>query len=175
MVSHKLKITKNKNTFTASYRWFKLYALFLAFFTITWDSFIFAFYYLGLFSNLNIVEKLVIMIFPIFHVLLGIVLTYFTLTLLFNKTELKIENNRLTVRSKPIFTLKRRVSIDINDIDYFFFQKLLGKGVALYVMTKKGKKKKIFTGSVMNDRNVAENLKLELEDYLNIERCLMKG
>ena len=83
-------------------RWFRPVYLFLLFFCIAWDSFLFFWYSMALFGpNMGGVDVL-FMVFPIAHVAVGVGLTYFVIAGFLNKTYLGVTPEALFIRHRPV-------------------------------------------------------------------------
>jgi hypothetical protein len=76
----------------------------LLFFCIVWDSFLIFWYWAALLGMGNgpAAFNLLAIIFPIAHVAVGVGLTYFTLCLFLNKTQIIYDGHFLSIRSGPI-------------------------------------------------------------------------
>ena len=81
-----------------SYRWFSPAFIFVAFFAIVWDGFL-VFWY-GIATSQD--APLVMLLFPIVHVLVGIGITYFALAGFYNKTLVLAGEGKLTIQHVPL-------------------------------------------------------------------------
>lgn len=91
------------------WRWFHWMAFGLLFFCIAWDSFLVFWYANALFWGGGIGGvNLIAVIFPIVHVAVGVGLTYYTLCLFFNRTQVIYDGNFVSKRSGPIPTFRNR-------------------------------------------------------------------
>ena len=79
-------------------RWFTPAALFLLFFCLIWDSFLISWYTVALRPG----APLLMLVFPLFHVAIGVSLTYWTLATLFNTTVVSVERGDLKVSHGPL-------------------------------------------------------------------------
>jgi hypothetical protein len=80
-------------------RWFTPVAFFLVFFCIFWDGFLFVWYGIA-FGQED--APLMMVLFPLLHVAVGIGLTYYTICLFVNRTDIRIDTNTLEVRHHPL-------------------------------------------------------------------------
>lgn len=79
-------------------RWFTPLFVFLAFFCITWNSFLVFWYSIAFAGGTPWIMK----VFPLAHVAVGVGLTYFTLAGFLNTTSVRVENGRLSVAHGPL-------------------------------------------------------------------------
>jgi len=86
-----------------SWRWWRWQYLFLVFFCIAWDGFLFFWYSMALFSHATAggLEWLSIL-FPICHVAVGVGMTYFVIATLFNWTRIRAEGDDLEILHGPV-------------------------------------------------------------------------
>ncbi|MDQ3037023.1 MAG: hypothetical protein M3Y87_31810 [Myxococcota bacterium] len=87
-------------------RWFRLQALFLAVFCVCWDSFLVFWYGTALMTltsgDAPAAPTILMLVFPLLHVVVGVGLTYYTLALFLNRTVLRIEGRDATVKHGPL-------------------------------------------------------------------------
>lgn len=100
----KMKLVPDGMGLIITRRWFGWQTIFLTVFAIFWDSFL-VFWY-------AIVAKegagLVFVLFPIFHVIAGVVITYLALAGWLNTTRVSINFEKITVISGPLPFLNNR-------------------------------------------------------------------
>ncbi len=83
-----------------TWRWFNpIIHIFLAFFCVVWDGFLFTWYGLTLSSE---EVPLIALLFPLAHVAAGVGLTYYTLAGFVNRTTVDVSRNHLTIRHGPL-------------------------------------------------------------------------
>lgn len=91
---------RDRTTLVIVRRWFSPLFIFLAFFCMAWDGFLFFWY-----SNLVGAPGAVTVIaglFPIVHVAVGVGLTYYTIAGFFNRTTFRLDERNLSVRHGPL-------------------------------------------------------------------------
>ena len=82
-------------------RWFTPMLIVLIFFCIAWDSFL-VFWYWAAFTQPNTPLTLIMVIFPICHVVVGVGLTYGTIASLFNSTHILISQHVVKIKHGPV-------------------------------------------------------------------------
>jgi hypothetical protein len=81
-----------------SYRWFTWGFIFLALFAVFWDGFLVFWYSIAASQD----APLVMLLFPILHVLVGIGITYYALAGFYNKTHVLVGEGKVTIRHLPL-------------------------------------------------------------------------
>ena len=81
-----------------SYRWFSPAYIFIALFAVAWDGFLVFWYSVATSQN----APLMMLLFPIIHVLVGIGITYYALAGFYNKTLVLVGEGKLTIRHVPL-------------------------------------------------------------------------
>jgi hypothetical protein len=81
-----------------SYRWFSPAYIFIALFAIAWDGFLVFWYSVATSQN----APLMMLLFPIIHVLVGIGITYYALAGFYNKTLVLVGEGKLTIQHTPL-------------------------------------------------------------------------
>ena len=79
-------------------RWFSKMVLALAFFCIFWDGFLIFWYFIAFTKDTPLMMK----VFPVIHVLVGVVLTYGVVCGFVNHTVVEAEGGELRVRHGPL-------------------------------------------------------------------------
>jgi hypothetical protein len=105
----KLKVVDENGQGYLQWRWFQPAALFLLFFCIAWDSFLVFWYWVALGGAGQAAPgpfNWLMIVFPVAHVAVGVGLTYFTLALLLNRTQIIYDGRFLVSRSGPIPTMR---------------------------------------------------------------------
>lgn len=82
-----------------SWRWYSPLVLFLIPFSFAWDSFLVVWYSMALGTG----APWLFVLFPIAHVAAGIGITWFTLALLLNRTEVRIGHGTVRVHHGPLY------------------------------------------------------------------------
>lgn len=108
----KLRIVDENGQGYMQWRWFHPMAFGLLFFCIAWDSFLIFWYSSALFgmggNGAPAPFHWLSIIFPIGHVAIGVGLTYYTLCLFLNKTQIIYDGTYVIFRSGPIPTFRNR-------------------------------------------------------------------
>lgn len=86
-------IEKNARGYKLKARWWRPLFIFLAFFAVAWDTFLIFWYAMAL-TGIKGGPVLLALLFPLLHVAVGVVLTYYVLTGFFNSTIIEIADGR---------------------------------------------------------------------------------
>lgn len=150
-------------------RWFTPVAFFLLFFCIAWDAFLIFWYSMAFGGNAPWIMK----VFPIAHVAVGVGLTYFTIALFVNKTQIAVEAGQLGIRHGPL-PWPGSGSYDTTDIEQFYCKQRVRHGknssqttYELHAVVGDGQKKKLLSG--LHETDQALYIEQQLEDHLGIE------
>jgi hypothetical protein len=81
-----------------SYRWFSPAYIFVAIFAVAWDAFLVFWYTIAASQD----APLVMMLFPIIHVLVGFGISYYALAGFLNKTFVLVGEGKLTIQHAPL-------------------------------------------------------------------------
>lgn len=114
-MSTQLHIQKHGGVLEATYRWRNPTAYFLAFFCLFWDGFLILWYSLAISEGDSAA-----LLFPLIHVAVGIGLTYYTLCLLFNTSEIRVDRSRLTIEHGPFPWWGGDLDIPVDSIQQLF-------------------------------------------------------
>lgn len=160
-------------TFTRKHFSSKAFGLLL--FCIVWDGFLF-FWYFGVESeSMPLVAKL----FPIGHIAVGIGLTYYTITLFINKTEINISNGVMKIRDYPL-PLGNSKILNCDDFKQFYVKEKISNNddstsvsYILMGIKKDNKLKKIISG--LHEKEEGLYLEQEIEKILKIKPENVKG
>ncbi|QHT70160.1 hypothetical protein GXP67_27705 [Rhodocytophaga rosea] len=79
-------------------RWFSIAHLGTLLFALLWNGFTFFFYSLMMSGNVSVI----ILLFPILHVMVGVWLMYYAICGFFNKTVIKASHQEISVRHVPL-------------------------------------------------------------------------
>lgn len=83
-----------------SYRWFSWMFVFLLFFCIVWNGFLFVWY--SMTGDLGGGMGLLFKLFPLIHVAAGVGLTYYTIAGFCNRTLITVRTGALTIQHTPV-------------------------------------------------------------------------
>ncbi|KXX66725.1 hypothetical protein [Flammeovirga sp. SJP92] len=181
MTSKQLDVSKNRDALKISFKWFSPVAFFLIFFTIAWNCFLIFWYSMGIGMGSDGPIALLMFVFPLGHVAVGVGLFYYTLCLFLNKTEVKVENDQLSVKHSPL-PWRGQFSLDVDDIEQLYVREVVKQGkenvsitYPLYLKKKSGQSIKVLSGTVLGDVDNAKNIENLIEDYLNIQDYAVPG
>ena len=164
-----VKFVKLGDSLTFSWRWFSLQYIFLAFFCVAWDAFLCFWYGMALSSR---GAPWIMIVFPIFHVAIGVGLTYYTLAGLFNHTTVRVDRRSFSVQHSPLPWFGA-VDIPIQDLQQLYTQEKMSRdsqNPATYQLNaalKNGRKLKL--ASNLNDPDISFFIEQQIEHWLNIE------
>lgn len=177
----KFKITETREELSITYKWFNFIHLFLAFFCVLWDGFLVVWYGIA-FSGFGESggASLIMIAFPMIHVAVGVGLTYYTICGFFNRTYLTVNNQRLSIKFKPL-PWKGQLEFSSREIKQLFVKEKISRGkngtsytYDLYMLTSDGREKKLLSGDLLN-ANQAKFLEKKIEDFLGIENYIVPG
>ena len=144
-------------------KWFNVVILFLVFFCIAWDSFLFFWYGFALSRD----APWIMSVFPIAHVAVGIGLTYSTLAGLVNKTWIKAYNGVVSVIHGPV-PWRGNLVIPCAEIDQLFCKEDVTHGkdgpsisYEVWVLKLDGTTLKLLGGSLTDDQAIFIEQQLE--------------
>jgi hypothetical protein len=161
------------NTWTVTWRWFTSDVIGLLVFAVAWDAFLVFWYSMAFGTRGPWIAK----VFPIGHVAVGVCITYYVLTGLFNRTRVDVSRSEVSVRHYPLPWLGNR-SIASADLTQLFCEQAAMKqnGIGrfrLCATLRSGNKITLLSGF----RNVGEAKYLEraIESRLNIAPTAVVG
>lgn len=161
--------------------WFTPAIIPLLLFCIVWDTFLVVWYAFALFGEDqgDGVGWWLALLFPLFHVAIGVGLTYLVLAGLLNRTIVTVTADRLTVRHGPIPTGGNR-SLEISEIAQIYCEenkKHTRRGVTFFyrvmAMTKDAEAVKL-VGHI-SDKSTALFYEQQLEEWLGIPQRHVPG
>ena len=160
---------------TLSYRWYSPKFIFLIFFCVVWDGFLFFWYSQALSTN----APLMMILFPLLHVGVGAGLTYYTLAGFLNRTIVQVSREGLTIYHTPLpwFGNKR---IPVTELAQLYREEVISRGnrgtqttYQLSAVSKESKKIKLLGG--IETADVALFLEQEIEKWLGIKDVKVTG
>ena len=83
---------------TFTYRWFSIPYIFLAAFALLWDAFLVVWYSIAFSQD----APLIMLIFPLVHVIVGVGVTYAALAGFYNRTVITVGQGKLSIQHGPI-------------------------------------------------------------------------
>jgi hypothetical protein len=172
----RFKVTEEDGAATRiTWRWFTPAHIFMLFFCIAWDGFLFMWYGIAFTTDSPLIMK----VFPIAHVAVGVGITYSTLTGFLNRTTVEVSRHRLSIRHGPLPWVGNR------DVPGRQFTQLYGeenvktnKGSTSYTydliaLDREGRKIKLLSG--LTEKDQVLYLEQTLERRLGIEDTPVDG
>lgn len=158
-----------------SWGWFHPAVLFLTFFCIAWDSFLFFWYRVALSMPK---APWIMLVFPIGHVFVGVTLTYGVLCSFFNRTRVQFDRSQVEISHGPLPSPgHNQLCLDSADLDQVFVvEQRRSKGSRSYevcALLKNGSRVKLLGSLQQLER--ALYLEQQLESYLGIRDRAVAG
>jgi hypothetical protein len=169
------KMQREGGVLVFSHRWFRPLFIFLAFFGLLWNSFLFQWYHVafGLTSEQSFSAlSILFVVLPLLHVAAGLALTYFTLAGFLNTTTISVDHVSIRVRHFPLPWLHAG-SINNSDLDQLYCKESRqeSKGQTYYryklcALLRNGRERVLLSN--MDSPDQALYLESELEKALGI-------
>lgn len=159
-------------------KWFNKSIIFLTFFIMFWDGFLFFWYWTLLQNPMDSIDTMAL-IFPVLHVAVGIWLTYSVITGWVNRTHVLVSRNKIAIQHKPIpaFGSKEINAMDIKQIYAKEIVKHTRKSTstayAVQAITHSGKTIDLIDR--LDNTEQALYIEQEIEKYLRIKDQPVKG
>lgn len=153
-----------------SRRWFRMHHVFMLLFAIFWDGFLVVWYSLGIASG----APIEMLLFPLLHVAVGIGITYGALMGLINRTTIRVEAGRLTVRHGPLPWFGN-LTTDATRLRQLYLRRQThrtengGSYPTWKVLAETDTLEAQPIVSKLNDRDQAEYIEWVIEEHLGIE------
>jgi hypothetical protein len=158
-----------------TWRWFSLVHIFFVFFCIVWDGFLVIWYGIAFVTD----APLIAIVFPLFHVAMGVGLTYYTLTRLVNRTTIEVSRNQLTIRHGPL-PWPGNLDVPGSHFTQLYGEEITtkNKGTTTYTynliaLDRDGRKVKLISG--LPEKDQVLYLEQTLERRLGIEDTVVEG
>jgi hypothetical protein len=175
-IPDKLRVDDLGDELTISWRWFSWIVVFLVPFCIGWNAFLIGWYALamGMGEMMPGPMRLIFLVFPLVHVLVGIGLCYVVILLLFNRTVIHVRQGALSVRHLPFYVPGGR-SISVDEIEQLYCKQEVNSGsrgrmhirYPLVAQLKSGRAVSLLPFN--SDRDVARAIEHLIERHLGIE------
>ncbi|MET0398886.1 MAG: hypothetical protein ABW277_18990 [Longimicrobiaceae bacterium] len=153
---------------TFRHRWFSPKFLFLVFFCVFWDGFLVFWYTLAIAGDAPLVFKL----FPLIHVTVGAVLTYYTIAGFVNTTTVMLDRGHLSVRHGPL-PWPGKLDVDTSRFRQLYCEEKVSRGkngvsytYDLKAVMSDGERRKIVSG--LDSPDVPLYLEQQMEEWLKI-------
>lgn len=161
--------------FIIRYRWFSAKYVVLLFFCLFWDGFLVVWYTMAMRGEMPLAAVL----FPIIHVLAGVVITYLTVAGFVNHTELRVSRDLLTVRQGPL-PFPGNKSVSAFDVVQFFVKEAVsysknGRHVTYQVWLEMKDSTQRPLLKNLDKHEQALFIEQEAEKFLNIADRLVAG
>ena len=175
-IPSQIKINKGFQQLTITRKWFDVKYIFIAPLVFIWNAFIFYWYKMAL-SSPNI--EWFFLLFPILHVGMGIGLTYYVLTGLFNKTIISVTFNSITIKHSPFpysgnRTVASKTLLQLYCKREDFWSRFHGSSLfTVHAITSGQENIKLLSG--LENAEQALFIEQEIEKFLHIEDKPVKG
>ena len=154
--------------------WFGWHIIFLVFFCVFWDGFLF-FWYAMAFEEGNII----MLLFPVLHMVAGVGLTYYTLAVWKNKTYIYASQLKISIFHKP-FPWFGNTELMVAELKQLYVKEKVSRGkngstvtYELHAILKSDKDRKLIGG--LPEPGQAQYIEQELEKYLRIKDIPVRG
>jgi len=165
-----IKFEKRSDHIRLVRRWFSLKVLPLAFFCVFWDGFLCFWYSMAVFTPKGV--NVMMILFPILHVLAGAFLTYTLIATLLNRTTIRVDRQWFIVQHDPV-PWPGEVKVPVSELTQLYCTEQVSHGKRstsvtydLNAVLKDGAKKKLLSG--LEAPEVASFVEQQVESWLNI-------
>ena len=172
----KLELRNEGSGMEISWRWFGWSVLFMTVFAVFWDGFLFVWYSIALSTG----PALSLMtLFPIIHVAIGVGITYSCLACWINRTSVKVNQGRITVRHGPLPWIGNK-ELDAASLKQLYTKEKVTTNrnsttttYEVHVLTANGRNVKLVSGLEFSEQ--ALYIEQEIERYFRIEDVPVRG
>jgi hypothetical protein len=158
-----------------SYRWFSPAFIFIALFAVVWDGFL-VFWYSVVTSE---GAPMVMLLFPIIHVLVGIGITYFALAGFYNRTLVLVGEGKLSIQHVPLPWPGNRVLLAADLVQLYSKERVIrtrnGAQMKYQLNAITRENKTITLMSNLTAPDQVRYLEHKLEEYLGITDVPVQG
>jgi hypothetical protein len=155
-------------------KWFGWKTLFLTVFAVFWDGFLLVWYSFTLPMGLTLFT-----LFPLIHVAAGVGITYTALTGWINRTRIRVDQGRISVRHGPLPWLGNK-DLDGSTLKQLYSKEKVSRGrnstsitYEVHAITNTGKNVKLVSGLESSEQ--ALYIEQEIERYFGIEDAPVRG
>ncbi len=173
----KLEMFEDQYGLHFSFRWLNAGTYAIFFFALIWNAFI-AFWIFGAMSS---GAPAFVLLFTTLHVLAGISMIYKVISDFFNRTNIDLIGDQLTIKHGPIPWFKGNKEVNVNDIEQFYVKEIQkqhdGKttyNYGVWGIMRDGTRLDLTKG-VMMESDYALVVEEKLEQYLDIKDRPVKG
>ncbi|AKJ00265.1 Hypothetical protein AA314_01891 [Archangium gephyra] len=157
---------------TISWRWFRAYHVFMVFFCLLWNGFLFVWYFVALTHE----APLIVTLFPLLHTGVGLFLIYMTVAGFVNSTRIEVSREELRIQHGPLPWSGNR-TLSGRELTQVYGQEVRGsKGSVSYsllALDTQRRQVKLLTG--LEAKEQALYLEQALERRLGIEDSPVEG
>jgi len=161
-----IQVEEQGNLLCIVRRWYNHALFFMLFFCVLWDGFLVVWY-----ASFGVMDgggpTLLFYLFPVFHVIVGVSLTYSTIAGFFNRTEILATPGLLSIRHAPLPWFGNR-DLLVENIEQLFCKETVSRG-------KNGPNYSYSLEAVMRDGRAVRLLKgnsLSVEQVLFLEHAI---
>ena len=177
-MDNKLKIRESGHSLSIEYKWMSPRAYFLVFFCLIWDGFLVFWYGIAFTTDGDLMMKL----FPLIHVAVGVGLTYYTICLFINKTNIEVDHSHVSIVHSPLPWWKGNKEIAAKDIEQLYVKEKVsssdnGSKTHYYTIRSKMKngKDETLIGSIGMESFEAVQIEQKIESFLRIPDYAVQG
>ena len=158
-----------------SYRWFSPAFIFVALFAVAWDGFLVFWYTIATSQD----APLVMLLFPVVHVLVGVGITYYALAGFYNRTLVLVGEGKLTIQHVPLPWPGNKV-LQASDLTQLYSEERIirtrnGTQIKYQLNAITGENKKIALMSNLTAPDQVRFLEHKLEEHLGITDVPVQG
>lgn len=158
-------------------KWFGPNAFALLVVALFWNGFLVAWYTLAMRSDGPM--RIVMLLFPLIHLLIGLLVAYAALAQFINKTDISIEPDRLTVKTYPL-PFGKTLRFDPASIQQLYVKEIVRRTKNGYhrrhvvmLQDSTGKERKLVEN--LNDASEAAYIEQQLESIMGIRNRPVEG
>ncbi|MEM9918251.1 MAG: DUF4178 domain-containing protein [Bacteroidota bacterium] len=174
----RIDIQRDAYELQMSFKWFSPTAIFLAFFCVAWDGFLIFWYAMGSQTD----APWIFFVFPLIHVAVGVGLTYYTLCLFFNKTQVRVNRDQVEVLHAPIPWWRGNKNVASAELEQLYVKEKRStskNGSSNYTYKLRAKlvdgKDLALLDIGRGDSEIMQRIETEIESFLGIEDEAIAG
>jgi hypothetical protein len=172
-IPDRFEIDNAAGAFRIRWKWSKLVAIPLLFFSVAWDGFLLA-WYMGAVSRGN--ASLIELVFPIGHVAAGLAILYVAIAFLANTTTVAVASGQITVSHQPVPWPGSRTLHTTEIRQLFCCERRGSKGSRSYdVMARLTSDREVKLLSGLSDEREARFLEQRIEERLGLPNMAVAG
>ncbi len=169
-IPESIELINDRGNLIIRRKWFNWKFIFFTFFVIVWNSVLVMFYVM-----MNQAEgvPLFALLIPIIHVVMGLVLTYYTIAGYVNKTDITVSRMSIKVRSYPLKWLGDK-EISVSTTKQLYTKRVIRRGkngrsesFQVHVINNQNQHEKLVGGLHTQEEGLA--IEKKIENFLGIE------